>query len=452
MSVLSLPFLILVLMTSVISWQKTSISRTWIIACANLCFFVLLRPSWIHILYFLGLWLYTYWISSLKKGSIFLAISPLVVGLCYYKYAGYLIGHSLFMPLGISFFTFKAIHLVVDVYQEKMESHSILEVFDYLYFFPTLLAGPIHKGESFFEELRKPFQFDYLDQKNGFLQMVLGLFEKLVIADYLSSMYLIYMSKEFSGWYTIFGMVLYSFYIYTDFDSYSNVAIGIARMLGFHFERNFFVPYCAESLSSFWRRWHISLSTWLREYIYFPLGGNRKWTLRKWINTIIVFLVSGIWHGSTIVFVLWGLGHGIVSVLEDMLSVQKLNKNVILKGIGILINFVIVTLLWVFFQASSLSYALLTYQKMSQAFTMPLSQFHYDIVGITRNQWHWLRIVLLLVVGSDILRNRQDMINALAKQKTIVRWVFYVLLIAIALVFGVYGPGYNPQDFIYVTF
>jgi D-alanyl-lipoteichoic acid acyltransferase DltB (MBOAT superfamily) len=374
------------------------------------------------------------------------------LGLAYFKYAGFLTGAGMILPLGISFYTFKAMAYLFEVRKGNLLPKDLILTADYICFFPAFLAGPINRPDHFFRELEQPFVFSYADQKNGFVQMAIGLFEKIVIAEFLGRMTAQFYNPALSGWYTVLAVLFYAFYIYADFDAYSNAAIGLARMMGFHLERNFHAPYCAASIMEFWRRWHISLSEWLKNYVYIPLGGSRRGTVRKYINIMIVFLVSGLWHGSTILFVTWGLGHGIIHVLESMIASRFKEKPWVryLKPVLVILNFVIVALLWVFFRSSDLSEVGSIFARISSLRGIPL--IDVSQAGISINEYYWTFVCLAVLVITDLLRYRMDMISFLSRRVLPLRWAFYALLILTAMIFGVYGPGYHPEDFIYVTF
>lgn len=462
MSILSLTFLGLSAISSIFIWLFPNHTRRYTVLICNIAFLYLLRANLMDILYVCILALYT-WISGevlyriKQKKFVLLFVLVPVVGLCYFKYAGYLFpNRRILMPLGLSFYTFKAISYLADISKNTIGSKGIVSVFDYIVFFPSFMAGPIHRSKPFFEELEAKFTFQYKDQKNGFIQACLGLFQKFVFADQLNYYVgLIFNNPELSGWYIILGILLYSFQIYVDFDSYSNVAIGIARMMGFHLERNFHSPYLGVSLRDFWRRWHISLSSWLRDYIYIPLGGSKKGRILKYINTLIIFLVSGIWHGSTLMFVIWGLGHGIVMVLEDILRSITGGARSWMKWfspIGIIINFIIVSILWVFFRSSSMEEALTILRVIPTLKISEIGSIDYNLIGMSLNEWYWMWIIIGITIVFDILRYFFNMIDVLAKQFIVFRWIFYAALIILAIIFGMYGPGYHPSDFIYVTF
>ncbi len=454
MNVLSVSYLALTALSSILVWMFSGKDRVLSVMVCNIAFLFLLRAEPMDIVYVLLLTVYT-WLAGLYAEKedhnaylkLLLCFLP-AAGLAFFKYAGYF-SDRVVMPLGLSFYTFKAIAYIADCKRKQFIPQGLLYVFDYLCFFPSFMAGPIHRPNAFFQELSKPMQFDYKDQKNGFIQAVLGLFEKLVIASEFSHLVTMVGESELGGWYSVLYILLYSFEIYTDFDSYSNIAIGIARMMGFHLDKNFNVPYLSASLKEFWARWHISLSSWLRDYIYIPLGGSRKGKMRKYINTIIVFFVSGMWHGSTGMFLVWGLGHGICNVVEDVIRQpfhdKKLPKAI--RPLFVLINFVIVSVLWVYFQADSVASA----NALLLSVFNP-NGFDYALLGMTFNEFAWMWILMGIVVMTDILRYHWNMLEGLSHRIFIVRWAFYIALMAVAIIFGVYGPGYHPENFIYVTF
>lgn len=455
MSIFSFEYLGMLLVTPFLSWIFHAKTRKYLILISNFVFLFLILNNLVSIVYAIILAIYTWFVGiliSTKKSKSFLLISLIfpILGLIFFKYAGYF-SSSIVTPLGLSFYTFKAISYLVDIYRKKVKAQGVVTALCYILFFPCFLAGPIHRSADFFTELKKPFVFKYRDQKNGFILLMLGLFQKLVIGDELYRvMNIFYQDPALTGIYKIFSLVLYAFYIYVDFDSYSNIAIGASRMLGFHLKRNFHTPYLSTSIQDFWDRWHISLSTWLKDYIYIPLGGNRKGKVRKYINIFIVFLVSGLWHGSTMMFVIWGVGHALLSIIEDLLeNIFHFNKMKFLSPLRIVINFVLVSILWIFFKSSSMNEVTTFIQSMFTTCTVGKS-YLYEV--ITPNEYMWTFILLAVVLLTDICRYYTDMIEGLSKQFFLIRWVFYIALIAIAIVFGVYGPGYNAQDFIYITF
>lgn len=394
--------------------------------------------------YLLGL------VNDKHKNKYIIIVSSLIYG---FALLGYKIinlnDNSIIIPLGLSFYSFKIISYLCDIYSRKIRAEkNIVYYLDYVMFFPCITAGPINRAEYFLKEIRSKHEFDYQDIATGFFLMACGIFEKLVFCDFIGSVVTRCLNVELSGLNTLLGVILYSFQIYLDFDSISNIAIGSARMLGFKLDRNFHVPYLATSIKDFWNRWHISLSSWLRDYIYFPLGGGRKGDLRKYLNVLIVFFVSSLWHGITINFLIWGMGHGAIRIIEDL--VAKFFKNrkprFVVSIFLILINFIIVTTLWIFFKYD-FSDAVLTIQRI-----FAKSSLDFEAIGLTHNEVVWLCIVLSTVVITDILRYFFNLGEFFGKHVFIIRFVLYAAMILLFLVFGMYGGSFDANDFIYRWF
>ena len=452
MSVMSFQYLGLAGFACLFLMFTDRIRRSRTVFLCNLIFLVLLRANirdWLYVIVLSGYVFLAGRMLAARRSSgltVLLCAVP-VLGLVFYKYAGYFLPGRVMMPLGLSFYTFKAVSYLAEIGKGKLKSRDFVSVFDYLVFFPAFMAGPIHRPKEFFAELRKTGTFDYTDRKNGCIQAGFGFAEKMLIADELSALVpKLFAASSSSGVYALLGIIVYAFRIYTDFDSYSNIAIGTARMLGFHLEPNFRTPYLSATLREFWNRWHISLSSWLRDYVYIPLGGSRKGTLRRYLNIIIVFLVSGIWHGSTAMFVIWGLGHGILRCVEEaVLGKREIPKA--LRPLFIVLNFAVVSILWVFFQSGSVSEAMHILASVRFAPFVDGSA-----AGIGTNEWCWMFILIGIVIVTDLLRSRTDMIEWLSRRSFPVRWLVYAAVMIIVIIFGFYGPGYDPADFIYITF
>ena len=461
MNILSAEFLILCAASAVFLWVFSRFQRKLPVLLCNLAFLYFLRARPQELAYLAALIISTWLAAKLikawpgKRWPLVLSVSVPAAVLLLFKYAGFVLPHAgIMMPLGLSFYTFRAISYIAECAKGECEVKDLIAVADYIAFFPVFQAGPINRPQPFFKQLETPFEFDYRDQKNGFIQAVLGLFQKLVIADQLSHLTGAFLNVKLSGIYTLLGVILYAFQIYVDFDAYSNVAVGTARLLGFRISRNFHTPYLAVSLRDFWNRWHISLSSWLRDYIYIPLGGGRKGLVRKYLNTLAVFFVSGIWHGSGMMFIVWGLGHGVLNVLEDILR-QKVGVKPWMKWfapIAVLFNFAVVAFLWIFFRSPDAAEAGRIIASLGSV-QLPASAAELaETAGITYNELLWAGVLVLMVFISDLMRYKTDMLEFLANRSFPVRWAFYLALMIIAVIFGVYGPGYHPEDFIYVTF
>ena len=233
---------------------------------------------------------------------------------------------NLILPVGISFYTFQALSYTIDVYTGKIEKEkSFLQFALYLSFFPQLVAGPIVKASEFLPQLKENRKVTLAGLESGIQIFVFGMFKKVVLADNISVFVdEVYRSPQIFGSGTVaLAVAAYAIQIYMDFSGYSDMAIGLGKMFGFHINENFNYPYIATSIKDFWRRWHISLSTWFKEYLYIPLGGNREGKFKTYRNLMIVFFMTGLWHGASWNFVVWGLFHGVFLVLERMLPIEK---------------------------------------------------------------------------------------------------------------------------------
>ena len=352
-----------------------------------------------------------------KSGWLWGCIFSLVVILGFFKYFGFfaeavngLLGKlgigseskalQLAMPLGISYYTFKIISYLVDISKGKIDAEKHFGYYAlYISFFPQILCGPIERAEHFLPQLKYGCRFEEKLAAEGLERIIIGLFKKLVIADRLA----LYVSTVFDapmnypGLASVMALGFYSIQIYCDFSGYSDLAIGMAQMLGIRTKENFAYPYFSRSIKEFWTRWHISLSSWLKDYIYIPLGGNRKGKIRKHLNTFATFLVSGIWHGSTINFVLWGGIHG----LWNMISTPKSKDDAWWKQIlQTIVTFMGVTFAWLFFRAEKLSIALQMIKYSVTDFGISIENITASLLPFTGDNTcaaHFLIICLLIV-------------------------------------------------------
>ena len=276
---------------------------------------------------------------------------------------------NIILPVGISFYTFQALSYTIDVYQKKLKAtHNIIEFFAFICFFPQLVAGPIERATNLLPQFQKNRTFEYEKAVDGLRQMLWGFFKKLVIADNCAAIVNQYWDsyQELSGTMLLLLGVLFTFQIYCDFSGYSDIAIGCARLFGINLMRNFNFPYFSRSIPEFWRRWHISLTTWFRDYIYFPLGGSRceKWKVIR--NIFIVWSVSGLWHGANWTFVCWGLFHASLLALYNILGINTKFQHEVAHGkllpnlkeaSQVLLTFVLAVFGWIIFRAENLSQA-----------------------------------------------------------------------------------------------
>jgi len=267
---------------------------------------------------------------------------------------------DIFLPIGISFYTFQSISYVLDVYWKKIKpTKSILDYAFYLSFFPQLVAGPIVKAKLFLPQLEKKIKLKKEDVYAGLWMIMVGLFKKAVIADYISQYNdLVFADPmHYSGFENLMAILGYTLQIYMDFSGYSDMAIGLGRVMGFDLGINFNFPYKAFNITDFWRRWHISLSSWLRDYLYIPLGGNRKGKVRMYVNLFITMLLGGLWHGASWKFVFWGAMHGVGLAVHKSLSsaLDKVPNRHYVNFMSWTVTFLFVIFLWIFFRAADIN-------------------------------------------------------------------------------------------------
>lgn len=302
-----------------------------------------------------------------KKGALVLGIVfPLVV-LGFFKYFNFFMDSfaalankdigvlKIILPVGISFYTFQALSYVIDVKRGKMEAEkSFVRLALYISFFPQLVAGPIVKAADFLPQLNEDRRISLKNLETGLQLIVFGLAKKLVLADHLS----VFVDDVFNypaafHWFSIVLAVMsYSVQIYFDFSGYSDIAVGCAKCLGYDFLPNFNLPYMSENVSVFWKRWHISLSSWLQEYLYIPLGGNRRGRARRYINLVITMLLGGLWHGANWTYVFWGALHGLALCADKVLPKKK-GRHIIFRALDVMGTFLFVSFAWIFFRAES---------------------------------------------------------------------------------------------------
>lgn len=369
------------------------------------------------------------------------------------------------LPVGISFYTFQALGYSIDVYRGKIQPEkNLLRYALFVSFFPQLVAGPIERSEKLLPQIQKLkkidiYQFDQI--RDGFFLMMWGLFQKLVIADRMAiivnQIYDNYNSFGYGFVEIAMATVLFAFQIYCDFGGYTNIARGAARIMGISLMQNFQQPYLATSIKDFWRRWHISLTTWFTDYLYIPLGGNRKGVLRKYINIMIVFLASGLWHGASWNFVMWGGMHAAYQIIDDIWHKKVFQKiaekatklqMTIYKVLGGLITFLSVCFAWIFFRADNLTMAFGIIGQMFHCFS-----FHGYGYGLEKGNIliGLIAIALLLIV--DVLHEKGiSLFSVVHKQPIVIRWLLYLGLIWCIILFGIYGHKYDATQFIYFQF
>ena len=353
-------------------------------------------------------------------------------------------GINLMVPIGISFFTFQALSYLWDVYYKRIESeNNFLHYALYISFFPSIVAGPINKASLILPQIKalRPY-FDYDKAVAGMKMFLWGIFMKVVVADrialYVDTVLNSY--ENYTGVTCLFACFLYSIQIYADFAGYSLMAIGVGKTLGFELTENFRRPYFAFSVTDFWRRWHISLSTWLKDYVYIPMGGSRCSKVRNYWNIVVTFLVSGIWHGANWTFIVWGLLHGFFQVVEKALGQQKCEYGKIGKTIKILITFFLVSFAWIFFRMPTLTDSINLLYHISD-FSLAKTVY-IDIVVLP-----FVFLGMLVMFIKDALDEYYPTYIEIFTNK-IVRWTMYICLIVFIMLSGVF----SSDQFIYANF
>lgn len=359
------------------------------------------------------------------------------------------------LPVGVSFYIFQALSYTMDVYRNEIKPEkNFFKYALFVSFFPQLVAGPIERSKNLLEQFDEKHDFEYKRVRDGLSRMLWGFFMKLVIAQRLSvSVDLIYDHyTECNGFQLLVGTALFAFQIYCDFASYSEIAIGAAYVLGFSLMENFRQPFLSKSCKELWNRWHISLNTWFRDYLYFPLGGSRKGVLRKNLNLMIVFLVSGLWHGAAWTYVIWGGLSGLFQVIGDILKPirEKLGKILHIEKettvhtiLSTVCTFFFFCMSLVFFRAETLSSAL---EIMTKIFT----EFTPSIVPMGLGIYHLAILIaaLFMLMAMDLYRESGKKISNIFENNTILRWCFYYVQVILILL----SASFGAQEFIYFQF
>lgn len=418
-------------------------------------------------------------------GSVFICLCIL----CYYKYSGliikvinYILRHinirevSLFenilLPVGISFFTLQSLGYVIDVYRgtTKVEK-NFLKYALFVSFYPQLVAGPIERSENLLGQINNLPGFSYDNFRKGLVYILYGLFLKVMIADRCA----IFVDEVYGnvvlypGYYVVVATLLFALQIYCDFYGYSVIAKGAAKAIGINLIDNFNAPYYSKSIKEYWSRWHISLSSWFKDYLYIPLGGNRKGQFRKYLNLFVVFLVSGLWHGASFSFVLWGALNAVYQIAGELIN--KLascikNKFTVISKIKfnkerfssrffkMLVSFVLFDFAWLFFRAGSIDASILVLKSLFSTNNIEIlfNGSLYEL-GIDKN---YMLILILSIVVLGIVDyfkyKKEDPLSKFFKQGFWFRCVIEIIAVFVILLFGCYGEMYDVKQFIYFQF
>lgn len=404
-----------------------------------------------------------------RKLLLFASIMGNIGILGFFKYSGFfvqsindiaslfnlqigLVAPSIILPVGISFYTFQTLSYTIDVYRGKMDATDSFTSFAlFVAFFPQLVAGPIERARDLLPQLQEKMPVSTEDVLLGVSRILWGLMKKVVFADNIA-MYVnsVYQPSAYSNsnieW--VMATWLFAFQIYFDFSAYSDIAIGLARLMGIHINENFRHPYISRNVAEFWRRWHISLSTWLRDYLYFPLGGSRKGLSRTIFNVIIVFFLGGLWHGADVKFIVWGLWIGMaIGIYNIIASALKINHNserpvAIRDLVGIIFTFQIIAISWVFFRADSMTQAMSIFESLLTTSTWT------EVSRLTLANHYEIHRLLLFVSIVHLIRGAGLDRPLHRIRQPILIGIFWGILLAIMLVFH----ASTTERFIYFQF
>lgn len=373
---------------------------------------------------------------------------------------------ELVIPLGISFYTLSLVGYLIDIYRKKYDPEkNFLTFLLYVSYFPHILQGPIARYDQLGPQLRAKHYFDYQKVCEGGQLIIWGYIQKMIIADraaiFVNAVYQQYATV--SGTILFIASLLYTIQIYADFSGCVNIAMGVSEIFDINLIQNFRQPYLAVSINDFWKRWHISLSSWFRDYLYIPLGGNRKGVIMRWLNVLIVFTVSGFWHGVGLNYIVWGLLHGMYQVIGYILmplrrwATKKLamDKRITeLKLVHIMGTFLLVNFAWIFFRVTDLSAALSIIKAIIIDFApWTLIDGTLYTFGLSERSFHLLLVFTVIMFAVDVMHNQKIALRRKIEGYCLpVRWLVYIGAVFAILVFGIYGIGYDASSFIYMNF
>lgn len=391
-----------------------------------------------------------------RKALLALCITVNILALLLFRHSFL---NSIFVPIGMSFYTLQAIGYAVDVYREKTEAEkNPVKYALFVNFFPTVASGPIQRATGLLQQIKEGRDFDYGKARCGLYCLLRGYLLKLVISNQLGGMvdYAYGSCETMPGATLLWATVLYAIQLYCDFAGYSALAIGTAKILGFDLDENFAQPYFATSVKDFWRRWHISLSSWLRDYVYIPLGGSRKGKVRTCINLMITFLVSGLWHGAGVNFLVWGVLHGIYQIAETILTKKNdKKKSVIRRIMQGLFTFTLIDFAWLFFRADSLTQAVNILYRICFEFRLnEMTYYGSYLLGGTKLNLLFILVCIGIVFLVDLFHEKKIYPEEVAARKIpiVIRWTIYIVLTLLILFVLVHNYGQAAATFIYERF
>ena len=444
----------------------------WFLLLIGSCYFYMaFVPYYILILfltifidYFAGIFIENEKQAKRKKLYLIISIISNIGILCLFKYYNFFLETfhkilldfnihwdgipylNILLPIGLSFHTFQALSYTIEVYRGNQRAERHLGIYSlYVLFYPQLVAGPIERPQNVLHQFHEKKYFNWDNLFIGLKLIFWGLFKKVVIADRLAPFVnSVYDSPDnLQGLPVILAFIFFSIQIYCDFSGYSDIALGTARVMGFELMKNFERPYLSKSVTEFWSKWHISLSTWFRDYVYIPLGGNRLGSSRTYFNLMLVFMLSGLWHGANWTFVVWGFIHGSILIIERFIS-ENNNKKWLPEIFKMFFVFVIITVAWVFFRSENFETA---YKLFSSSFNIDKSQIGWYVFGDYKYELILSFIVISILGFYEFFQIR---VNTIMIQSNFVfKSIFYVFFILFFLFFGAF---HNANEFIYFQF
>ena len=363
---------------------------------------------------------------------------------------------KLLLPVGISFYTFQTMSYVIDVYRGDIKAEKHFGYYaTFISFFPQLVAGPIERSENLLPQIKQRCQFDEQKASDCLKLMLWGYYKKVVIADTLAPYVdMVYgQLKYYQGFALVIVIFFFSLQIYCDFSGYSDIAIGTAKLFGIDLMKNFDAPYFSKSIKEFWKRWHISLSTWFRDYIYIPLGGNKCSKVRHYINLLVTFLVSGLWHGAEWSFIYWGGVHGAAQIIEDFCNpvLRNFREKKMGKLLSWFVVFIFCNLSWIFFRSESLADVAYIFEHMLCNVTQPLMYLRngFNDIGISVTRLIYLATLIAILAVVDFISLNGDVIKKINTQNIVIRWCFYLLIALMIVLFAQKGVA---TEFVYFQF
>ena len=462
--------------------------RWMLLLLASCIFYMFFIPVYIAILFvtiivdfFAGIMIEKTLAAKTRKAVLILSIVVNVGFLCVFKYYNFFIENvndllgfevndvsrlpllSILLPVGLSFHTFQAMSYTIEVYRgnQKAEKHFGIYAL-YVMFYPQLVAGPIERPQNILPQFREEKKFNYENLRSGLLLMLWGFFKKIVIADRLS----IFVNSvygdlgDLAGVPLIVATLFFAVQIYCDFSGYSDIAIGSAKVMGFDLMTNFNRPYFSKSIGEFWRRWHISLSTWFRDYVYIPLGGNRVLAWRKNSSVLLVFLLSGLWHGASWNFLFWGLLHGVFQLVESVIRPFKNSvfaflkidaSSFFLRMSGAFLTLGLVSFAWIFFRAKTFADALYVAGNLGYIDYMDFSNGSLYSHGLDKADFSVALLSILVLALIEFFQRKHALKRKILQAPAVLRWTVYFAFLVLIVYFGKY-QNYSDGKFIYFQF